>query len=66
MSKKLIIIIILSVMILIGAGCASTEEKFEECKAQCLKIPSQKGGIGSPIDYSDRNACTQMCIEKYK
>ena len=59
MFKKLIILIIFGVIILIGAGCKNNEEAFLECKTQCrAEIPITSG--------ADRNACIQMCIEKYK
>jgi len=69
MKHFLIIIVLLSTIVLIGAGCSNSEEAFQECKTQCkaeISLKSTGLGLSLGTDSSARDACIQMCIEKYK
>ena len=68
MKKHYILItILLSTIILIGAGCGNSDAKYESCKQTCdEEIPIYKGRDRKEPDFSGRNTCYVMCLEKYK
>jgi len=68
MKETLIIIMLLSTVALVGASCGNSEEDYENCKTRCIEDMATGSGFLSDTepDFSGRNNCIQMCIEKYE
>ena len=64
-------ILVLIILVLLISGCSQNNQaKYEACVEECnklvgKKIPNTTSRLGN-MDYSDRNKCKTVCIEKYK